>query len=138
MKKLAKHIILLGFLSICATSAAVGVPKDNAANLLDSLSQGMWQFRAVGNGATGTAVNRLCVGDVTKLAQVQHQGFNCQQFVVRSTPNTVTISYSCRGEGQGLTVIRKETSKLIQIDSQGIRNNSPFSFSVEARNNGPC
>jgi hypothetical protein len=138
MKKISKHIILLGFFSIGVTSAAIGVPKGNAPTLLDSLSQGMWQFRAVGNGSTGTAVNRLCVGDVTKLAQVQHQSFNCEQFVVRSTPNSVTISYSCRGEGQGLTVIRKETSKLIQIESQGIRNNSPFSFSVEARNNGPC
>jgi hypothetical protein len=128
----------LSILSIGLASAAAAVPQGAASTLLGSLNRGMWQFRAVGGGATGTATNRLCVGDVSKLAQVQHQGFDCQQYIVRSSPTVLTISYSCRGQGQGLTVIRKESNKLIHIDSQGIRNNSPFSFSVEARNAGPC
>ena len=138
MKKSIKHITLLGFTAIGMASATLGMAQPVVPNLLDSLGRGMWQFRAVGGGATGTAVNRICVGDAHKLAQVQHQGLNCAHYVVRSSPENITVSYSCRGQGQGLTVIRKETSKLIHIDSQGIRNNSPFSFSVEARNVGPC
>ncbi len=138
MKKSFKHLILFGFTGVGLISATVALALPVAPNLLDSLGRGMWQFRAVGGGATGTAVNRICVGDATKLAQVQHAALNCEHYVVRSSPNSLTISYSCRGQGQGLTVIRKETSKLIHIESQGIRNNSPFSFAVEARNIGPC
>jgi hypothetical protein len=138
MRNSVKHIIFLGFTIACMSGTTISIAQPDTPNLLDSLGRGMWQFRAVGGGATGTEVNRLCVGDISKLAQVQHQGLNCQHYVVRSAPNSITISYSCRGQGQGLTVIRKETSKLVHIDSQGIRNNSPFSFSVEARNTGPC
>jgi hypothetical protein len=138
MKNSLKYLILCSFSMLGLSTAATGLAPGSGPTLLDSLGRGMWQFRAVGGGATGTAVNRMCVGDVTKLVQVQHQALNCQHYVVRSAPNSVTISYSCRGEGQGLTVIRKETSKLIHIESQGIRNNSPFSFAVEARNIGPC
>ncbi len=138
MKISVKRIIFLGFAVAGIAGATIGYAQTSAPTLLDSLGRGMWQFRAVGGGATGTEVTRMCVGDITKLAQVQHQGLNCQHYVVRSGPTSITISYSCRGQGQGLTVIRKETSKLVHIESQGIRNNSPFSFAVEARNTGPC
>jgi hypothetical protein len=37
-----------------------------------------------------------------------------------------------------LTTIRKESSRIIHIQSQGIRNNAPFSFSAEGRKIGPC
>ena len=66
-----------------------------------------------------------------RLTQIQHGDAPCSRYVVRSMPNSVTVSYSCRA-GQGLTTIRKESPELIQIQSQGIRNNAPFSFSVEA------
>jgi hypothetical protein len=73
------------------------------------------------------------------LAQIKH-GANaqCSHFVVRSTPTSVTISYSCKGAGQGLTTIRKESPRLIQIQSQGIHDGSPFSFSVEGRRAAGC
>jgi hypothetical protein len=138
MKKPLKQLILFATTVTGIASATLCFAQPLTPNVLDSLGRGMWQFRAIGGGATGTAVSRMCVSDVTKLAQVQHQALNCQHYIVRSSPTNITISYSCRGQGQGLTVIRKETSKLIHIESQGIRNNSPFSFAVEARNIGPC
>jgi hypothetical protein len=112
-------------------------PKPSA-NLLETLSRGMWQLRAIGGGETGAAIDKYCVGNPAKLAQIQHAALDCKQYVVRSTPNSITISYSCTNAGQGLTTIRKESSKLIHIDSQGIRNNSPFAFAAEARLTGPC
>jgi hypothetical protein len=57
---------------------------------------------------------------------------------VRSTANSVTVSYSCKAQGLGLTTIRKESNRIIHIQSQGIRNNAPFSFAVEGRKTGPC
>jgi hypothetical protein len=72
------------------------------------------------------------------LAQIQHGVANCPHLIVDSNANSITISYSCKGAGQGLTTIRKESGRLVQIKSQGIRNNSPFSFSVEGRRSGAC
>jgi hypothetical protein len=138
MKFFSKKLILLAIMSASITSAAYGLVHQEGPTLLDSLNRGMWQFRAIGGGPTGTAVNRLCVGDAKKLLQIQHQEFDCKQFIVRSSPNALTVSYSCSGQGQGMTSIRKESNSLIQINSQGIRNNSPFSFSVEARQSGGC
>ena len=91
-----------------------------------------------GGCASAPPVGQLCVGDVSRLTQLQHGTTPCEQYVVRSLPNSVTVSYSCKGQGQGLTTIRKESGKLIQIQSQGIRNNAPFSFSVEGRKTVAC
>jgi hypothetical protein len=133
-----KKLIFASLLAACVSFAAVGYAQAAPANLLETLERGMWQFRAVGGGPTGTAISRLCVGNVTKLAQIQHLGNDCTQRILRSNPASITISYTCKAAGQGTTTIRKETGKLIHIDSQGIKNNSPFAFDVEARMIGAC
>lgn len=130
--------ILAALLSVSAGAATYAYAQPGQGNLLDSLERGMWQFRAVGGGPTGSAIGKLCVGSASKLAQIQNSNNDCSQLVLRSSPNSVTINYSCKAAGQGTTTIRKESSKLIQIDSQGIKNGAPFAFSVEGRFAGAC
>jgi hypothetical protein len=136
MKKTAKYLIATAFLSLGLSMGASGTAQ--APNLLASLEDGLWQFRKVGGGPSGAAVERLCVADQRKLAQVQHSRFNCEQTTLKTSAVTALISYSCAGRGQGLTSIRKEASDLIHIDSQGIANGAPFAFTVEARRIGAC
>ena len=139
MKHGKLHLVLAGMLSLSAGSAAHGVAaQGDSAGLLETLERGLWQLRAVGGGASPAAANQLCIGDPKMLAQIQHGLTNCSHLVVKSSANSVTISYSCKGAGQGLTTIRKESGRLVQIQSQGIRNNSPFSFSVEGRRASAC
>lgn len=138
MNKQVKHLVLAGLLSLGAGSAAERVSADDGTSFLASLERGMWQLRAVGGGASGAAASQLCLGDPRLLAQIQHGAANCSHLLVDSSANSVTISYSCNGAGQGLTTIRKESGRLVQIKSQGIRNNSPFSFAVEGRRSGAC
>jgi len=116
--------------------AAAGAAKpDGDMALLDSLDPGMWQLRpTVGSVPT----SKICLGKPESLTQIQHSNLACEQYFVRSSPNSLTVSYTCAGHGQGLTVIRKETNRIIHIQSQGIRNNAPFSFSAEGRRTGPC
>jgi hypothetical protein len=141
-----KNLILVSVFAVFVTSASISfaqkanpkVEPRTEPTLLESLGRGLWQLRAVGGGPTGAAIEKYCVGNPAKLAQIQHAALDCKQYVVRSSPNSITISYSCTNAGQGLTTIRKESSKLIHIDSQGIRNNSPFAFAAEARLTGPC
>lgn len=129
---------MAAFLAVGTAAAAVAAQAD-APELLQSLERGLWQLRAIGGGATSVATNQLCVGDPRMLAQIQHlNNPQCSHYIVRSSPTSVTISYSCKGEGQGLTTIRKESPRLIQIQSQGIRNGAPFSFAVEGRRSAAC
>jgi hypothetical protein len=138
MKMNIVYKAMTGVLLLCAGTAAMAWAQGGDLSLLQSIDRGMWQMRAVGGGPSGASVNQICVGDPIKLTQIQHGTALCEHYVVRSSPTAVTVSYSCKGAGQGLTTIRKESGKLIHIQSQGIRNNSPFSFAVEGRYTGAC
>lgn len=138
MKMKISQLAALGLLVAATGGGAAGFAQGGDLSLLESLDRGLWQLRAVGSGASGAAIDKLCVGDPVRLTQIQHGDTPCTRYVVKSTPNTVIVSYSCRGLGNGLTTIRKESGRLIQIQSQGIQNNSPFSFSVEGRRASAC
>ena len=114
-----------------ATSAAAPVPLSG----LDRLEHGAWEVRARGVGGD---VQKLCVGDPRQLLQVRHLGTNCSRYVVTDTPDAVTVTYNCPGAGNGRTDLRIETTRLVQIESQGIANRAPFSVSLEARRVGDC
>jgi hypothetical protein len=126
---------LSGTILLSLTSAALALANANDLSLLHTLERGQWSFRAVGAEAPLT---KICLGNLELLTQIQHAGAACERYVVRSTVNSVTVSYTCKGQGQGLTTIRKESNRIIHIQSQGIRNNAPFSFAVEGRRTGPC
>jgi hypothetical protein len=138
MKMKFSHITLAGICALSAASGGYAYAQGGDLSLLESVERGMWQLRAVGGGPSGAPVNQICVSDPAKLVQIQHGTAACEHYVVRSSATAVTVSYSCKGMGQGLTTIRKESPRLIHIQSQGIRNNAPFSFSVEGRRTGAC
>lgn len=138
MKKSLKIWLAAALLSLGAGSASQGAVAQDGSALLQSLERGLWQLRAIGGGSSAVAASELCVADPRMLVQIQHGAANCAHMVVESSANEVTVSYSCKGAGQGLTTIRKESGRLVQIQSQGIRNNSPFSFSVEGRRARGC
>ena len=134
MKNIFRLYALPGVLLLSLAAAGVAKPDGDLA-LLDSLDRGMWQLRPTGGSVP---MAKICLGESESLTQIQHSGLACEQYIVRSNPNSLTVSYTCAGHGQGLTVIRKETNRIIHIQSQGIRNNAPFSFSAEGRRTGPC
>lgn len=131
---------LFGSIALAAIAMAGGAAHavlDNG-DLLETLERGLWRLRHAPGTASALPVSQYCLGDATILAQLRHSNATCSQNVLRSTANSLTISYSCGGKGQGITVIRKETDRLIQIQSQGIWNSSPFSFTAEARRISAC
>ncbi len=126
---------LVGAILLSLTSASLALANANDLSLLNALERGQWSFRATGAEAPMT---KICLGNPELLTQIQHAGAACDRYVVRSTVNSVTVSYTCKGQGQGLTTIRKESNRIVHIQSQGIHNNAPFSFAVEGRKIGPC
>lgn len=129
------------FLKTTATLgvAVAGLASAQAAGpqlaMLDRIEAGRWEVRL---REPGSPAERICLGNGHGLIQLRHPGASCEKFVVQDGPSDVVVQYTCRGKGYGRTHIRRETGRLVQIDSQGISMGQPFEFSAEARRVGEC
>lgn len=131
MRSAMKLALGLGAFGAGATLAA----QAPALSMLSTLERGKWTI----NRRDGTAPRAICLGDPARLLQLGHTGRSgCTRVILDDRPGQVTVQYSCRGSGYGRTSIRRETSTLLQIESQGVANGRPFQFSAEARRSGVC
>lgn len=116
------------------SALSAGYAREAGVPLLESLQKGVWELRY----RDGSPARRICVQTGLELVHLRHRGPDCGKSVVDGGPEQVTIQYSCKGNGYGRTKVRRETSTLVQIDSQGIAGERPFQFTAEARHLGPC
>jgi hypothetical protein len=130
------RIRALHIAALAAPLAALAAPGLAQASLamLDSLDRGGWEVRY----RDGSSAQKVCVRTGRELIQLRHKDSGCNRFVVEDEARDVTVQYTCRGNGYGRTHIRKESSGLVQIDSQGIAGGKPFQFTAEARQTGSC
>ena len=105
-----------------------------APSAMDRVERGLWEVR----GAGGASLGSICLGEPALLAQLQHRGAACALDTVDSTARSATVQYSCRGQGSGRSILRVETPRLVQIDSQGLDSGTPFAIRAQARRTGPC
>jgi hypothetical protein len=125
-------VIAASFLAGIAAPLAGQRP---ALAMLDQLETGRWELRV---RDTAGAVERICLQDARRLIQLRHPATPCDRLVVDDAATEVTVQYTCRGRGYGRTHIRRENSRLVQIDTQGIADGLPFAFAAEARRVGDC
>jgi hypothetical protein len=136
MKTVPAPFLLL-FLA-CAGSVgdhAIAQPAARPAPL-DRIETGLWELRAVAK--TQDAPLRICVADRRQLLQPIHPAPICRQFVAAANGDQVSASYDCAARGQGHTILRIETPRLVQIDSQGVSDGQPFGVRLEGRYAGRC
>lgn len=123
-----------------AVAAAVAGPalsqRAGGIGALSKLQPGLWQLRVLGNGSGRPAP--VCLGDPTVLAQLQHRSSACSRLVVGQDAEQATVHYTCPAGGYGQTILRVETPRLVQVDTQGIADNVPFAYRAEARFVGSC
>ena len=119
----------VGAASAFAATAEVRPPL----SALAMLQPGLWRLKS-----ESEAPRNVCMTDPYALIQLRHRTNACGRLVIANEKSTATIHYSCPGAGWGRTTIRAETPRLAQIDTQGIADNEPFAFTVEARRIGPC
>lgn len=131
-KHFLKTIATLGVAVAGLASAQAAGPQ---LAMLDRIEAGRWEVRL---REPGSPAERICLGNGHGLIQLRHPGASCEKFVVQDGPSDVVVQYTCRGKGYGRTHIRRETGRLVQIDSQGISMGQPFEFSAEARRVGEC
>ncbi|MCE7795915.1 hypothetical protein LWE61_04990 [Sphingobium sufflavum] len=132
-------LMILPVMLAAAAGHTLSVPVLPAAPpppvALAGLEPGLWDLRS---REPGEAPQRVCVRDGMTLVQLRHPGQVCRRFVVEDAPDRASVTYSCPGTGHGRTVVRVETPRLVQIDSQGIADGAPFALDLEGRRVGAC
>ncbi|KEQ54335.1 DUF3617 domain-containing protein [Sphingobium chlorophenolicum] len=106
-----------------------------AQRLPKGLEAGQWELRERGGDG---AVRKLCISNLSQLLQSRHAGNSCKSFTVSDAANRLVVTYECGAAGNGRTDLRIETSRLVQIQSQGIADGAPFAFALEGRWLGAC
>lgn len=137
MKKRIRRLAGFSAAGIAAAAAALAVPGTAQAPglaMLDSLARGEWTIKS----RDGSVDRRICVQSGREFIQLRHSGPDCSRYIVEDSPAEVTVQYTCPGDGYGRTNIRRETSSLVQVQSQGIVAGLPFQFNAEARRTGSC
>lgn len=131
---LRRALVACGVMTVLAvpafTQGTGGLPA------LSRLEPGLWQLRDLDNRQA--PARSICVADPGVLIQVQHRNAPCSRVVIASSPRDATVHYTCPAGGFGRTYLRVETTRLAQIDTQGISNNAPFAHRFEARRTGAC
>lgn len=127
---------LLMMAAVLAGSMAVPASSQrNGLAMLDGLEHGRWDVRL---RDASQSRYPICMATGRELIQLRHEALSCDRLIVSDTPDQVTVQYTCRGRGYGRTTIRRETGRLVQIQSQGIADGLPFDFQAEARRTGSC
>jgi hypothetical protein len=114
--------------------AVPGLAQGNGLALLGTLTKGEWTIKQ----RDGAPDRKICVKSGAELIQLMHRESGCSQFVVEDAAARVTVQYTCPGNGYGRTSIRRETPALVQLESQGIHDGTPFQLTAEARRTGAC
>jgi hypothetical protein len=121
-----------------AAAAAVGGLTLTAAqepSVLTKASPGEWELGGI-PGAKGPM--RECVGNLRTLAQYEHRSHSCTSQVISDKGNSTVIQYSCGSAGFGRTQIDVLTPRSLRISTQGISDNMPFNYVLQARRMGDC
>ncbi|WP_245647688.1 DUF3617 domain-containing protein [Novosphingobium lentum] len=126
-------IALAVFASGFAASTVIAQAPSLAG--LDRIEAGLWDVRS--RDADG-GHKQVCIENGRALIQIRHPRDLCRSFVVEDSPTSMTVHYTCPGNGYGRTHIRVENEHLAQIETQGISAGLPFDFSAEARRIGSC
>lgn len=125
-----------GLMSAVAVVAVAAVPPPSRPSALGAVKPGMWRIRSLDAG--GPPDRRMCVLDPAVLMQIRHGAASCTRFIIADAARETTVHYSCRGAGWGRTSLRLAGEDEIEIETQGIANNSPFAFKAEGTRSGPC
>lgn len=119
--------------------AAIALPGAAiAAALPSALAQvdgGIWEV----SGAPGAQQPiRQCFADILTLAQFEHRGRACSRTVLSDKGSTAVINYSCGPADFGQTEIDVLTPRSLRIATQGISDQLPFNYVIQAHRIGDC
>jgi hypothetical protein len=126
-----RRLILALAIAAPAAAALAASPPSALANV----NAGMWEV----SGAPGAkAPVRQCVADVLALAQFEHRAKQCTRNVITNSERFTRITYDCGQAGFGQSQVDVITPRSLRISTQGISDQLPFSYVLQARRVGEC
>ena len=123
-------LIGTGALTVLTLTAATQRPA-----ALSVTSAGLWEVSGV-PGAKAPV--RQCVSEVIALAHFEHRQKNCPRNVLSDGPSSTVIQYNCTGGDFGRSKVTVVTPRSLKIETQGISDKLPFSYTLQARRVGDC
>ena len=134
-RRLAFRISVAAMLGVAALFVSPAQGQHRELTMLDQLSDGRWDLHSRGKPGE---VQHICLHNGRTLIQLRHPEQPCDRLVVEDHADSVTVQYTCRGHGYGRTRIKRESDRLIQLETQGIAGGLPFDFAAEGRRVGDC
>lgn len=119
-------------IAIALPVSALGAAPPSA---LAQVAGGLWEITGVPGSQSAL---RQCVPNVITLAQFEHRGKNCSRSVISDKPGSLLIRYTCGQAGFGRTQMDVVTPRALRISTQGISDELPFNYVLEARRVGDC
>jgi hypothetical protein len=119
-------------LAVVAAPAALAAATPIA---LEKVAGGLWEV----SGAPGAQVPvRQCVQNVLTLAQFEHRTRTCSRTVLSDDGASTVVTYSCGPGDFGHSEIKVITPRALRIATQGISDELPFNYVLQARRVGDC
>lgn len=115
--------------------AALDADHQGKPHLLRSIEGGLWEITQPGSRI---APRRMCLSDVSLLAQYEHRGQQCTRVTVSESGNKALMRYTCAGDGFGTSEFQVVTPRSLRLQTQGIKDGLPFSHTLHARRVGRC
>ena len=127
---------VVGSVMICAAGAVLVLALGGAGrpSSLARVEGGLWEIDRLGPGVRP----RICVADPLSLASYEHRGRTCTRVVISERPEGALVHYTCAGGGFGRSKIDVLTPRSIRIETQGISDDLPFNYVIQARRVGDC
>jgi hypothetical protein len=118
-----------------AGAAVVAIGASPKPTVLGVAMHGEWEL----SGAPGAhAPIRQCVADIALLGQFEHRGRHCSHSVISDNGTSAVIQYSCGASGFGRSELHLITPRSLKVSTQGISDNLPFNYVLQARRVGDC
>ena len=116
-------------------AAPVAALAANPPSALTGVAAGLWEI----SGAPGAqAPVRQCVADILALSEYEHRGHACSRKILSDAGRSTLINYTCGSAGFGQTQIDVITPRSLRISTQGISDQLPFNYVLQARRVGDC
>ena len=125
-----RGLILAAAIAVPAAALAAAPPA-----ALTKVAGGLWEISGI-PGANSAV--RQCVADVRALAQFEHRTRTCSRTVLSEKGTSTVITYSCGPADFGQSQIDVITPRSLRIATQGISDQMPFNYVIQAHRVGDC
>jgi hypothetical protein len=125
----------LVLLSLAGLTAALVLTAAQRPAALAQTAPGLWEISGLPGAKTPA---RECVADLGMLTRYEHRSRPCDVKVISDSASGAVVEYSCGGAGFGHTKLDVITPRSLRIETQGVSDNLPFSYVLQARRVGDC